>query len=82
MSLVAIQKWPEVIIMKSSTSDKTVSALRTMFPRNAQPEQIVSKNGPQFTSDECKIFMKKNDIKHFTSASYHPATNGLAEIFV
>ncbi len=26
--------------------------------------------------------MKKNGIKHLTSAPYHPSTNGLAERFV
>lgn len=52
------------------------------FSRNGLPEQIVSANGPQYTSEEFSLFMKKNGIKHFKSAPHHPATNGLAERFV
>lgn len=85
MFLVAVDahsKWPEVVRMKSTTSEKTISVLRNIFSRNGLPEQIVSDNGPQFTSDEFQLFVKQNGIKHFRSAPYHPATNGLAERFV
>ena len=45
-------------------------------------EQLVSDNGPQFTSDEFRRFMEMNGIRHVTDASYHPSTNGLAERLV
>ena len=85
MFLIAVDahsKWPEVIQMKSTTSERTISVLRNIFSRNGIPEHIVSDNGPQFTSDEFTLFMKMNGIKHFKSAPHHPATNGLAERFV
>lgn len=78
----ANSKWPEVFPMKKITSFKTIEILRTVFARNGIPEQIVSDNGPQFTSHEFDEFIRKNGIKHFKSAPYHPATNGLAERFV
>ena len=79
----AHSKWPEVIIMHSkTTTSKTVEALRTVFAQNGLPAQLVSDNGPQFTSEEFQLFLKKNGVKHKTSAPYHPATNGLAERFV
>ena len=46
------------------------------------PTQLVSDNGPQFTSEEFASFMKRNGIKHIRSAPYHPSTNGTAERFV
>ena len=79
----AHSKWPEVIIMHSKTTTfKTVEALRTVFARNGLLEQLVSDNGPQFTAEEFQLFLKKNGVKHVTSARYHPATNGLAERFI
>ena len=79
----AYSKWPEVTIMHlKTTTSKTVEALRTVFARNGLPEQLVNDNGPQFTAKEFQLFIKKNVVKHVTSAPYHPATNGLSERFI
>ena len=79
----AHSKWPEVIIMHSkTTTSKTVEAPRTVFARSGLPERLVIDNGPQFTAKEFQLFLKKNEVKHVTSAPYHPATNGLAERFI
>ena len=45
-------KWPEVIPMETITTTKTEQALRTIFAHWGLPKQIVSDNGPQFTSEE------------------------------
>ena len=78
----AHSKWPEVAIMKSTSSDRTIEELRSIFSRMGLPQQLVSDNGPQLVSEEFKAFMEENGIQHITSAPYHPATNGLAERFV
>ena len=75
-------KWPEVILMKSTTTDKTADVLRTVFARTGYPKQLVMDNGRQFTSEEFKHFMITNGVKHKRSAPFHPSTNGLAERFV
>ncbi|XP_041366709.1 uncharacterized protein K02A2.6-like [Gigantopelta aegis] len=75
-------KWPEIIPMKNTFASQTIIALRNIFARFGLPEQVVSDNGPQFISSEFETFMKRNNIKHITSAPYHPRTNGLAERFV
>ena len=85
MFLVAVDahsKWPEVYIMSSTTSSKTIEVLRTMFATHGLPTQIVSDNGSQLVSEEFETFLKMNGIQHLTSAPYHPRTNGLAERFV
>ena len=78
----AHSKWPEVIVGSSSSAAHTIQALRDLFARWGLPEQLVSDNGPQFTSDEFRAFTQSNGIKRIRTAPYHPATNGAAERFV
>ncbi|XP_065192451.1 uncharacterized protein K02A2.6-like [Sycon ciliatum] len=78
----AHSKWPEVLPMNSTTAPVTVRCLREVFAQHGLPDQIVSDNGPQFTSDEFRRFTEANGITQTFSAPYHPSTNGLAERFV
>ena len=79
----AHSKWPEVAIMStSSTTLKTIDILRSLFARYGLPEQLVSDNGPQFTSNEFGQFVRANGIRHIKSAPYHPASNGQVERFI
>ena len=80
--LDAHSKWPEVVPMSSTTASQTIEALQIIFSKYGLPEQLVSHNGPQFSSDEFAQFMRANGIKHIQSAPYHPSSNGLAERFV
>lgn len=50
-----------------------------MFAKFGLPETVVTDNGSGFVSEEFEMFLRKNGIKHTTSAPYHPATNELAE---
>ena len=85
MFLVAIDshsKWPEVIIMTSTTTSKTTAVLRELFCRNGIPRHIVSDNGLQFILEEFSHFMVANGVKHTRTSPYHPAINGAAERMV
>ena len=75
----AHSKWLEVIMMTSTTAEKTITELRKVFASYGLPEQLISDNGPQFTSSEFDVFMKCNGIKHILTAPYHPKSNGEAE---
>ena len=78
----AHSKWPEVAVMDSTTSTKTITVLREIFARFGLPRQVVSDNGPQFTSSEFQQFISSNLVKHITTAPYHPSSNGAAERMV
>ena len=78
----ACSKWPEVISMTSTTADKTISVLRSIFARCRLPDNIVTDNGHQFTVTEFKQFCDGNGICHTLIAPYHPSSNGQAERFV
>lgn len=77
-------KWLEVFRIPNLTSqaEATIARLRRLFAAYGLPEQIVTDNGTQFTSEEFKNFMQLNGILHSTSAPGHPATNGLAQRYV
>lgn len=78
----AYSKWPEVRVKSVTTASSTLDMLREWFAVHGIPEQLVTNNGTQFTSEAFEIFVKQNGIKHVKSAPYHPASNGLAARFV
>lgn len=78
----SFSKWAEVFKTKNITSAFTINKLREVFCRYGLIDTLVSDNGTQFTSDDFKTFMLKNNIKHILTPPGHPATNGQAENFV
>ena len=68
--------------MKTTTSSATIHELRCLFASYGLPEQLVSDNGPQFVSNEFRVFLKSNRVKHIRSAPYHHSSNDLAERFM
>ena len=55
----AHSRWPEVIEMKSTTLTATIQEPRKLFASYGLPLQLVSDNGPQFTSAEFSAFLKE-----------------------
>ena len=79
----AHSKWPEVFCLNNNaTTSNIVSKIRDCIVRFGIPDQIVSDNGTQYTSQEFQDFCKSNGIRHTTSSVYHPRSNGEAERFV
>ena len=75
----AHSKWMDIHCVNSATSSVTIDKMRSIFSSHGLPEIVVSDNESNFVSSEFKSFLQKNDIKHITSAPYHPSTNGLVE---
>ena len=76
----AHSKWMDVYITgQASTALMTVRELRDSFVQHGLPDELVSDNGPCFTSNVFQDFMTQNGIRHIAVAPYHPASNGLAE---
>ena len=75
-------KWIDVKHMTSTTTERTVDELRLIFAEHGLPEQLVSGNGPQFTSEKFASFTRQNGIKHILVPPYCPASNGAAERLV
>lgn len=65
--------------MTTTTSAKTIKVLRSIFASYGLPEEVVSDNGPQFTSSEFKQFFRGNGIRQTLTPAYHPSSNGAVE---
>ena len=63
-------KWIEAVSVPSTSSNAAIEELRTVFAKFGIPETIVTDNGTGFMSQEFKMFVKKNSIKHVTSAPF------------
>lgn len=72
-------KWIDVKIMKSTTAQIVNEALRSFFAIFGLPKEVVSDNGPPFSSKEFIEFCTNSGIKVLKSPPYHPASNGSAE---
>ena len=75
----AHSKWIEVFSTTSATSSATITMLQSTFTHFGLPETIISDNESCFISEQFKLFLSHNGIKHVTSAPYHPSSSGLAE---
>ncbi|XP_014214167.1 uncharacterized protein K02A2.6-like [Copidosoma floridanum] len=75
----AYSKWIDIREMNNITASSTIKVLKEYISTWGLPIAIVSDNGPTFTATEFQAFLKKNNIKHFNTAPYHPASNGAAE---
>ena len=72
-------RYPEVILMKSTTSTAVIDALKAVFSRHGIPEILRSDNGPQYASGEFAKFASTYGFKHTTSSPHYPQSNGQAE---
>ncbi|KAL6477056.1 hypothetical protein MHYP_G00155550 [Metynnis hypsauchen] len=72
-------RYIEILHMPVTTSAQVVKLLKATFVRYGIPEEVVSDNGPQFTSLEFKELARELDFTHITSSPHNPQGNGHAE---
>ena len=71
--------WFELDTLHSLTSAAVIRKLKRQFAQHGSPEQMLSDNGPQFSSREFKEFSVRYNFQHVTSSPLYPQSNGLAE---
>lgn len=69
-------RFPEIFYMPSNTNDHVVNKLKDIF---GIPEELVSDNVPQYSSELFHKFSQEYDLKHTTSSPYHQQANGKVE---
>lgn len=72
-------KFVEVASLNNLYSVTVITAMKSMFSRFGIPKKVVTDNGPQFTSEDFKLFSDSWEFIHETSSPLYPRSNGLAE---
>lgn len=69
----------EVDRLHDTSSHATIRKLKSHFARYGSPTQVISDNGPQFTSAAFREFAKEWDFEHLCSSPGNSRANGKAE---
>lgn len=71
----AATRWPEVEIIRSTTTKVIISRLDRILAPHGSPEEIVSDNGPQFVPQEFASYLQLIGVNHCHVTPYHPQAN-------
>lgn len=69
----------ELAFIKQPSTTNTTLAFRAMIGRNGFPRTLTSDNGPQFHSEEFKLFCQEEGITLNLTTPYWPQANGEVE---
>ena len=72
-------RYPEVIKLGTTSSTSIINTLKSIFSRHGIPSQLISDNGPQFSSSAFKQFASSYSFHHVTSSPRYLQSNGLVE---
>jgi len=72
-------RYIEVAKLTQETSNAIIAHLKSIFARHGIPQELVTDNGPQYSSREFMQFAKRYSFKHQTSSPCFPQSNGEAE---
>ena len=69
----------KVETLQTTTSRAVCKVLKALFARYGVPDTLISDNGPQFSSAEFTVFVKKWGFEHQKSSPRYPQSNGKAK---
>lgn len=72
-------KFFEIAKLNEIGSSEVIMHMKSIFARHGIPREIITDNGPQYSSAKFKEFTRAWDIKHVTSSPHYPQSNGMAE---
>ena len=77
----ASTRWPELYIIKSTSSKSIIKCLKRSFSCHGYPEKIVTDNAQNLISAEIREFCEENGITHKKATAYWPQGNSEIERF-
>ena len=69
----------EVSRLSNESVNEVIRHTKSIFAHHGIPVEVISDNGPQFTSEDLRQFSKQYCFSHKTSSPYHPQGNEEAE---
>ena len=72
-------RYIEISKLNGQSSSEVISHTKSIFARHRVPQEVVSDNGPSYSSLEYKQFAAKYGFTHTTSSPRYPQSNGEAE---
>ena len=72
-------KYPWIQAVPATASKDVISALKSCFAEYGIPEDVISDNGSQFTSQEYQLFAASYGFKLTTSSPHYPRGHGFVE---
>ena len=74
--------WSKVFLSRKPDSTNVMHAIKEAFSRYGIPLEVISDNGPLYTSREFRLSKSQWQFVHTTNSSHCPQSNGLAECAV
>ena len=76
-----VSKWEEVVASSKADSKTVVKFLKkNIFTRFGTPRVLISDGGAHFCNTQLDKALDHHGVKHKVASSYHPQTNGQAEV--
>ena len=72
-------RYIEISKLNGQSSSQVITHTNSIFARHGVPQEVVSDNGPPYSSLEYKQFAAKYGFTHTTSSPRYPQSNGEAE---
>ena len=61
------------------SANEVVNKFTTLMNQYGTPEKVVTDNGKEFIAEKMEKLLKYYNVKHHTTAAYHPEANGKVE---
>ena len=72
-------KWPEIALTSTVETDNVIRMLSALWAREGFCDEIISDNGPQFSSEKFRTYLRQRGIAHHQSSLYWPRGNAAVE---
>ena len=72
-------KFPIIRKLTNMSSSTVIYHLKGIFDEHGIPEMLISDNGPQYSSEEFRVFSPRYGFDHVTSSPLYPTSNGFIE---